>query len=253
MKKLISKFVVVSIAFAFGFIAVQAQDKVAANSDAAQGLDLYAVAELFKDSASIEKFEQALNDPDKGINNLDLNKDGQIDFINVTEQINGDTRFIVLQSAVGENDWQDVATIAVESDSGKYNLQFQGNETIYGANYYVVPASNNFSAWNVVRWLFNPSYRVYVSPYRYKVYPRWWTTRRPVAAGFYRTRVGTFVGRKNFVASRNYTVKTVSRINYRPRTSMTVTKKATVIRTTTVTPNQNIKTRKVVVRGKKRN
>ena len=253
MKKLIGKFVVVIIAFAFGFIAIQAQDNVAADSDAAQGLDLYAVAELFKDSANIEEFEQALNNPDKGINNLDLNKDGQIDFINVTEQVNGDTRFIVLQDAVGENDWQDVATIAVESGGGRYNLQFQGNETIYGANYYVVPASNNFSAWNVVRWLFSPSYRAYVSPYRYNVYPRWWTPRRPIAAGVYRTRVNTFVGRKNFVASRNYTVKTVSRINYRPRTSVAVTKKATITRTTTVTPNQPVKTRTVVVRGKKRN
>lgn len=108
-------------------------------------LDLYAVAELFKDSENLEKFEQSLNDTKTGINNLDLNKDNQIDFVRVTEQMKDDTRLVILQSILGENDFQDVATIAVERESGeKYNLQIQGDAAIYGANYYVVPAKQQF-------------------------------------------------------------------------------------------------------------
>ena len=46
-------------------------------SDAAEGLDLHTVAEVFKDSPNLEEFEKILNDPDKGINNLDLDESGK--------------------------------------------------------------------------------------------------------------------------------------------------------------------------------
>ena len=39
-----------------------------------------AVAELFKDSKDLEAFEKALNDSEVGINNLDLDEDGEVDF-----------------------------------------------------------------------------------------------------------------------------------------------------------------------------
>lgn len=45
----------------------------APDAQSAEKLDLYAVAELFKESENLEKFEQALNNPADGINNLDLN------------------------------------------------------------------------------------------------------------------------------------------------------------------------------------
>lgn len=266
MKNLMNKFVVTLSILALGFASVQAQDSVtvAAESEAAGMLDLYAVAELFKDSENLEKFEQSLNDSKTGINNLDLNKDDKIDFVRVTEQMKDDTRLVILQSILGENDFQDVATIAVERESGeKYNLQIQGDAAIYGANYYVVPASNNFSAWNVVRWIFSPKYRAYVSPFSYSYYPRYWGVRRPVAFDVYRNRTVTFVGRKNFVTSRTIRVKSIGKINYRPRTSVLVINKAraarpstaprTVVRTNTVTTTrQKPATRTVTVKTNKR-
>ena len=63
-----------------------AQDRTtvtASTSQAAEGLDLRAVAELFKDSKDLEDFEKRLNDPSLGVNNLDLNEDGDVDFIRV--------------------------------------------------------------------------------------------------------------------------------------------------------------------------
>jgi hypothetical protein len=166
MKNLIVSLAVAIFISTFGMAAVSAQTEIAATASvppSAEGLDLNAVAEVFKDSDNLEKFEENINNPAQGINNLDLDNDGSVDFIRATEQVNGDTHLIVLQVPLGENDFQDVATIAAERTGGEnYNLQIQGDPVIYGADYYVVPADNNFRAWNVVRWIFRPNYRPYV-------------------------------------------------------------------------------------------
>lgn len=228
------KFIIATFAILlFSSLEISAQEA----SSPAENLDLNAIAELFRDAETIEKFEQALNDPSKGVNNLDLNGDGQIDFIRVAEQMKDSTRLMVLQTPVGENEYQDVATIAVERENNNYNLQIQGDEEIYGANYYVVPAERNFSQWNVVRWLFSPSYRVYVSPYHYRYYPSWFTVRHPLAVNVYRTKIGVFGSRRNFTTARTATVRTVSKIAYRlARSNIVVGRKTT---TTTVTNPRN--------------
>ncbi len=244
MKNLITKVVITFASLTLGLVSIMAQHNETAapsTSAAAAGLDLYAVAELFKSSETLEGFEQSLNHSETGINNLDLDQNGEVDFIRVTEKTADDTHLIILQTSVSESESQDVATIAVERESGeKYNLHIQGDTDLYGANYYVVPASNNFGAWNLVRSIFRPNYRAYVSPYGYKSLPRWWGVRRPVALNVYRTRALAFAGRRNFVASRTVTVRTVNKINYRPRTSTIVTRKTT---TTNVTPRSAAQTR----------
>src|SRR5215210_5623061 len=123
---------------------VFAQEKitvVAPTSEAAEGLDLNAVAELFKDSKDLEAFEKALNDPEVGINNLDLDENGEVDFIRVVEEIADDTHVIILQVPLGKDEFQDVATIEVEREGNdKYNMQIHGDEVIYGVDYYVAPS-----------------------------------------------------------------------------------------------------------------
>jgi hypothetical protein len=244
MKSLITKVVVTFAILALGLTSVMAQHNdtaTAPHSEAAAGLDLYAVAELFKSSETLEGFEQSLNHSETGINNLDLDQNGEVDFIRVTEKTAGDTHLIILQTAVSESEFQDVATIAVERQSGeKYNLHIQGDATLYGADYYVVPADNNFGAWNVVRGIFRPNYRAYVSPYGYRSLPRWWGVRHPVALNVYRARTVAFAGRRNFIASKTVTVRTVNKVNYHPRAATVVNKKTT---TTTATPRTAIQTR----------
>jgi len=256
MKKLLVKFTMMLIVWTLGCVGVSAQTD---SPEASEGLDLYAVAELFKDSENLEKFEQNLNNPENGVNNLDLSENEEIDFIRVVETVADNSHLIVLQTALGEDDFQDIAAIAVEQENGaNYNLQLQGDATIYGENYYVVPAENNFSAWNVVRWLFRPNYRAYVSPYGFKNRPRWWNARRPVAFGVYRNRTNAFVGRRNFTASKTVRVKTFAKVNYRPRASGLVTKRTKVTRTTTVksrngnqTTQTKTQTRTKVIKRKK--
>ena len=233
----------------FGAVGVSAQAD--AGSVLKAGLDLYAVAEILKDSENLEKFEQKLNDPETGVNNLDLNEDDAIDFVSVREQIEGDTHLVVLQTALGEDDFQDVAVIAFERESGeKYNLQIQGDTQISGENYYVVPAASNFGAWNIVRQIFRPGYRSYVSTYNYRVLPRWWKPRRPVEINVYRTRTGIFTGRRNFTASRTVTVRSINKVNYRPRTSNVVTRKKVIRTTNNNNGNSNQNKTKTVIRTK---
>lgn len=253
MKNSMLKFIFLLIILPFALNGASGQPSSNGDGDGIReekGLDLFSVAELFREAESLEKFEQALNDSENGINNLDLNENGEVDFIRVTETVSGDTHLIVLQSALGEDDYQDVAAIAVERENDEqYNLHVQGDETLYGVNYYVAPANNNFRTWNIVRWLFRPNYRAYVSPFGYGNYPRWWRVSRPVAIEVYRNRAALLSGRNNYVYANTVRVKNVSKIGYRRRVSTSVTKRKTRITTKVVNPqndNQVRKTRTVV-------
>ena len=105
-------------------------------------LDLYAVLDLFQESKTIEDFEKSLNGEKTGIVNLDLNDDGNADFIKVVTEKDGDDFLFILQDPVSEKETQDVAVIAVSKDAaGKVTMQIIGDETLYGKNYVVEPLS----------------------------------------------------------------------------------------------------------------
>ena len=83
-------------------------------------LNLYAVMKLFQDSKTLEDFERNLNDKKNQINNLDLNGDKKVDYITVTDNVNGDVHNIVLQDAVSKDEVQDVAVFTVQRlDNGE--------------------------------------------------------------------------------------------------------------------------------------
>jgi len=236
--------------------AVLGQEKVsvaASNSEAAEGLDLGAVAELFKDSKNLEEFEKALNDPDTGINNLDLDDNGEVDFIRVVEEVGGDTHLIILQVPLAKDEFQDVATIEIEKTAAdKYNMQVSGNEVIYGVNYYVAPAPAyvRIHTWPVISWIYRPVYRPYRSVFYFGSYPRWWRPYRPVTVGVYRTRTVRLTGRASFTVTRSRTVN-VARVNYTPRSSPLVRKKTTVSHTTTTASVKKTNSGKTVAHGTK--
>ncbi len=208
---------------------------VAPASEAAEGLDLSAVGELFRNSKNLEEFEAGLNDPKKGINNIDLDGNGEVDFIRVLEEVEGDTHVIVMQVPLGEDEYQDVATLEIEKKGDDdYNFQLRGNPDIYGPDYYVVPAGVYVRTWPIVGWIYQPVYRPYVSPFRYNVYPVWYRPFRPVSVTVYRSRTVNYVGRTSFTVTRTNRVTTVSRTKYTARSSSRVRTrtKTSVTRTT---------------------
>ena len=186
----------------------------------------------------MEAFEKALNDPDTGINNLDLNDDGHADFIRVVEQSDGDARLIILQVPLAEDEFQDVATIEVEKSGDAYNMQVHGNHIIYGHDYYVAPAHVHIHSWPIISWMWGPYYRPYHSVFRIGFYPRWYRTYRPVSLNVYRTRTVRFTGRTTFSVRNTSRVRSVTRVNYKPRSSNLVTKKTKV----SVTAKRNRRT-----------
>lgn len=160
------------------------------------GFSLEGALELFKTATSPEDFEQKLNTEENYVNNLDLNEDGEIDFIRVEDHMEGDVHAIVLQVPISKKESQDIAVIEIEK-TGKEEaiLQIIGDEDLYGESVIAEPfemeaKSNgkgpnadveveriivNVWFWPCVRFIYVPSYVVYVSPWYYGYYPvRWW-------------------------------------------------------------------------------
>ncbi len=203
---------------------------VAPTSEAAEGLDLQAVSELFKDSENVEAFEKALNDPDTGVNNLDLDDNGEVDFIRVVEKAADETHVMILQVPLSETEFQDVATIEIEKSGDEaYNMQIHGNEVIYGADYYVAPTHVHIHTWPIIGWMYRPAYRPYRSRYYFGFYPRWHRPYRPVTVNVYRTRTVRYRSTTTFRVSNTTRVRTVNKVNYQPRSSTLVKKKTRVV------------------------
>lgn len=191
-----------------------AQSEMEADSTGLPGdnFSLEAAIELFKKSESPEDFEKRLNSEGNDANNLDLNEDGEIDYIRVVDNMEGDVHALVLQVAVSEKESQDVAVIEIEKQ-GTENaiLQIVGDEELYGEQTIAEPfeeekiksskdrgpAANpanvrvvvNVWLWRPVRFMYAPAYRAWVSPWRWRVYPTWFRPWRPHPWRVYHVRV----------------------------------------------------------------
>lgn len=157
-------------------IGVSAQQTVTVQAQSYQvsdNLDLEAVAITFGESKNVEDFERKLNDPENRISNLDLNNDGYVDFLRVVEVEEKGTHLIVIQAVIGQDLYQDVASIIVEGESKtSATVTIVGNRDIYGDNYVIVPRY-------VVRpvifdWFWLPTYAVYHSLWYWDYYPHYY-------------------------------------------------------------------------------
>ena len=106
-------------------------------NSAADGLNLKAVGELATKCPDVEDFEKRLNSKSEGVNNLDLNEDGKVDYIKVTEYGSGEMRGLSLTVDVAAEDEQEIATIEIEKEANNQaQVQTHGNSQIYGHNHY---------------------------------------------------------------------------------------------------------------------
>jgi hypothetical protein len=180
-------------------------------------LNLYAVMQLFQDSKTLEDFERNLNDKKNHINNLDLNGDKMVDYITVTDNVNGNVHNIVLQDAISKDEVQDVAVFTVERlDNGGVQIQLTGDENLYGKNYIIEPnydeqangtpnpgyAGDNTTVngrdvtimpttpvfvaeWPLIRFIFSPGYFGWHSRWYWGFYPDWWYSWEPFHWDYY--------------------------------------------------------------------
>lgn len=114
---------------------------------AGDNLDLEAVLSIFKNSTSVEDFEKKLNSASEKVNNLDLNGDGQVDYLRVIESGKENFRTIVIQDQVSKTESQDVAVIEIEKkDNETAHIQIVGDETLYGKDYIIEPRNQKKEA-----------------------------------------------------------------------------------------------------------
>ncbi len=191
------------------------------------GFSLEAAIELFKTAESPEDFEKKLNAPDNKVNNLDLNSDGEVDYIQVFDQSEGEAHALVLRALVSEKEAQDVAVIEIEKQ-GKEEaiLQIVGDEDIFGQQTIAEPTDEamqdkpkpggnalhptvvrvvvNVWVWPSVRFVYRPGYVLWASPWRWRHYPVWWHPFRPHPFAWFRAAAWPF--------HRHYAVVTTHRV-----------------------------------------
>lgn len=217
MKKIVFLIAIVILSGTLNFIhaqTIQVKDSLGLPGD---NLNLYAVMNLFRESETLEIFERKLNAEDSKVNNLDLNADDKIDYIRVVDNVDKMVHNIVLQVPINEKENQDVAVFIVEKNhNGEVQIQLIGDEVLYGKDYIIEPnykdasdvketpnpgyikksttrninASGNITIinnyttlkpifWPLVRFVFMPSYSVWISPWRYNYYPSFWHPWKP--------------------------------------------------------------------------
>lgn len=164
---------------------------------------------MFKKASSPEEFEKFLNTEGNDVNNLDLNNDGETDYVKVIDKSEGDAHAFVLQVPVSETENQDIAVIELEKTGDNTAvIQIVGDEDIYGEETIVEPADDeketswlnstdavyahgpsqytdeesiivNVWFWPSVKFIYGPAYRVWISPWHWRNRPVWWHPWRP--------------------------------------------------------------------------
>lgn len=232
-------------------ISSSAQD-VTNPTNIGDNFNLEGALTLFKQSNSLEDFENKINTEENDVNNLDLNNDGDIDYINVTDIYENKNHIIVLSTFTDNNEKQDIATIDIEK-TGDENatLQIVGDEDLYQTNTILEPSENiekiesnskgpaiqnvtfiqirvNVWMWPCVRYIYAPNYVIWTSPYHWRYYPRYWKPwktyhynvfyKKGIRYKSYSYRVNKYRNphfRKNYYVKRNKSIIQRNRYNNR--------------------------------------
>jgi hypothetical protein len=197
----------------FAFTVSQAQDIPAQDSTGLPGdnFSLQGALGMFQKATSVEEFEKLINSENNNVNNLDLNGDGEIDYIRVIDNKEKNAHAFVLQAAISTTENQDIAVIELEKTGDTTAiLQIVGDEDIYGEQTIVEPDNgegdeveeNNYPQsgpspdyishytykphlivnvwfWPAVRFVYAPAYVVYRSPWGWRHHPNWYRPWRP--------------------------------------------------------------------------
>lgn len=150
------------------------QNNVTIQSNTTAGFDVNKLANLVKTSTDPQVLEKAINDPANQINNLDLDKDGNIDYLKVNEP--GKNQLDVIDD-VSKDQSVTVASIKVNpTDNNNADLNIQGNPQYVGDNYYY-HSHFTFGDFLLMSYLMRP-HMYYVPMYHYGYYPSYYSRTR---------------------------------------------------------------------------
>lgn len=196
------KRIVLPLALLFSFSSL-AQDRTA-DSTGLPGDDfsLERALDLFQRNIEMEKFEEELNTDSTRVNNLDLDGNGETDYVRVETRREENAVYVVMKVATSATESQDVAVIGIEKTGEESaTLQIIGDEDLYGPNVFVEPYEEKADAapskgprspelvgvrvavnvwiWRPIPWCFSPRFYAYASPWYWGHYPGWWRPWHP--------------------------------------------------------------------------
>ena len=178
MKKYAPYYLLILLLIVSSCVSQKTTNIQATSPEISDNLDLQAVASVFGEVKNLEEFERILNDENEHLSNLDLNNDGYTDYLRVVESVEGNTHVITIQAALGNNIFQDVATIDVDRNYNNTSyVQVIGNPYFYGNNYIINPTYYGTPFYVDLFW--SPFYSPYRSPYYWSYYPTYYNPWRP--------------------------------------------------------------------------
>jgi hypothetical protein len=148
-----------------------------------ENLNLQSVGEIVKTSKNPQEMEERLNAKD-GVNNLDLDGDGQTDFLTVTEYGEGNQHGYSICANLNDNSKPEVANIQVDATTREVTIS--GNQEYYGNNatYHSTFDATDFL---LLAWMMQP-HGFYHSPYYYGHYGSYYAPRPVVSYHAYNSR-----------------------------------------------------------------
>jgi hypothetical protein len=169
------------------------QNDVTIENNTAAGFDVNKLAQFVKTSTDPQTLEKAINDPKNQINNLDLDKDGNIDYLKVEES---DKNKLKVVDDISDSQSVTVASVNVNpTDNNTADLNIQGNPDYVGNNNYY-HSSFSFTDFLLMSYLLRP-HSYYMPMYHYGYYPsyytrtRTYTSFRPTTSSSMSTRVSS--------------------------------------------------------------
>ncbi|MGL2966014.1 hypothetical protein [Flavobacterium sp. XGLA_31] len=216
MKTTILSLSILSIMSVTSLFAQDRTTVTANNSEISDNLDLRAVASIFGESSDLNDFERRLNDPKIQISNLDLNDDNKVDYLRVIETVEGNAHLIVIQSVLGRDTYQDIATVEVQRDrDNRVQVQVVGDVYMYGANYIYEPVYVSTPVIYASFWIGN--YRPYYSSWYWGYYPTYYYAWEPCPVFRYRSHIGICINTYNTYNYVSYRRCEVAYNSYRAR------------------------------------
>jgi len=179
MKKILAALLISATVFAVGCGPDRPANNVTVQSNnAPAGFDVNKLAELVKTSTDPQTLEKGINNPSNKINNLDLDKDGNVDYLKVVE---GDQNRLDVIDNVSNSDSVTVARIKIDPNSANNtaDLSVRGNPDYVGYNNYY-HSSFSFTDFLLLSYIMRP-HPYYMPMYHYGYYPSYYTRVRTVS------------------------------------------------------------------------
>ena len=162
---------------------------IAADKDNA-AFDVNKLSEIVQKSTDPKVLEEKVNDPSTNINNLDLDKDGKVDFLTVTEP--GQNQIVISDASVNPAVTVATMTITPNQQAQTASMQIQGDPAYCGSynNYY--RPSISFGEILFLSYLMAP-HPFYHPYYGYGRYPSYYSSRRTVVRTVYQPTRSQYV------------------------------------------------------------